>query len=242
MNCATPKPCGRVFFQLRVRKINTGVTSYLAFSVPRPSILRVLALALAFLLPSVGKFAQQRLRGSCRERKGQNHVSRSALCDLSKKKEALLNCVLCLFFYHCISFSLSSPSLRSAFLWSSYTNSPVRWCWQALPILATAGSLWKSIARYCWNNNHSNRSCKYLWDGNTGPLCQPKLISRRRSCSWRIIPPCFTVTAISSFIWNFYVFFHSAAISVSTSLGCMVWETADIDVTVLFSVQTLGAG
>lgn len=130
MNCATPKPCGRVFFQLRVRKINTGVTSYLAFSVPRPSILRVLALALAFLLPSVGKFAQQRLRGSCRERKGQNHVSRSALCDLSKTKEALLNCVLCLFFYHCISFSLSSlsfslssPSLRSAFLWSSYTNS-----------------------------------------------------------------------------------------------------------------------
>lgn len=123
MNCATPKPCGRVFFQLRVRKINTGVTSYLAFSVPRPSILRVLALALAFLLPSVGKFAQQRLRGSCRERKGQNHVSRSALCDLSKKKEALLNCVLCLFFYHYISFSLSSPSLRSAFLWSSYTNS-----------------------------------------------------------------------------------------------------------------------
>lgn len=130
MNCATPKPCGRVFFQLRVRKINTGVTSYLAFSVPRPSILRVLALALAFLLPSVGKFAQQRLRGSCRERKGQNHVSRSALCDLSKTKEALLNCVLCLFFYHCISFSLSSlsfslssPSLCSAFLWSSYTNS-----------------------------------------------------------------------------------------------------------------------
>lgn len=119
---------------------------------------------------------------------------------------------------------------------------PVRWCWQALPILATAGSLWKSIARYCWNNNHSNRSCKYLWDGNTGPLCQPKLISRRRSCSWRIIPPCFTVTAISSFIWNFYVFFHSAAISVSTSLGCMVWETADIDVTVLFSLQTVGAG
>lgn len=58
-----------------------------------------------------------------REGKGQNHVSRSALCDLSKKKEALLNCVLCLFFYHCISFSLSSPSLRSAFLWSSYTNS-----------------------------------------------------------------------------------------------------------------------
>lgn len=87
MNCTTPKPCGRFFFQLRVRKINTGVTSYLAFSVPRPSILRVLALALAFLLPSVGKFAQQRLRGSCRERKGQNHVSRSALCDLLERKK-----------------------------------------------------------------------------------------------------------------------------------------------------------
>lgn len=47
----------------------TGVTSHLAFSVPRPPVLRVLALALAFLLPSVGKFAQQRLRGGCREDK-----------------------------------------------------------------------------------------------------------------------------------------------------------------------------
>lgn len=68
---------------------------------------------------------------------------------------------------------------------------PDRKCWQALPIPAQAGSPWKSIAVYCWNNNHSNRSCKYLWDGNAGPLCQPKLISRRRSCFLTRYPSMF---------------------------------------------------
>lgn len=69
-------------------------SSYLAFSVPRPPVLRVLALALAFLLPSVGKFAQQRLRGSCRKRggereRGHNHIRRTASCDPSESQGAL---------------------------------------------------------------------------------------------------------------------------------------------------------
>lgn len=50
-------------------KVCTVPKSYLPFSVPRSPILRILALALTFLLSSVCKFAQQRLRGGCRERK-----------------------------------------------------------------------------------------------------------------------------------------------------------------------------
>lgn len=50
-------------------KVRTVPKSYLPFSVPWSPILRILALALTFLLPSVCKFAQQRLRGGCRERK-----------------------------------------------------------------------------------------------------------------------------------------------------------------------------
>lgn len=38
----------------------------LAFSVPRPSVLRVFALALSLLLPSISKFAQQWLSGGWR--------------------------------------------------------------------------------------------------------------------------------------------------------------------------------
>lgn len=88
---------------------------------------------------------------------------------------------------------------------------------------AQAGSPWKSIAGYCWNNNHSNRSCKYLWDGNVGPLCQPKFFfSRGRSCSWRVIPPCLTLTGIVCFNLNVMAFFHPTTISASVSLGCVV--------------------
>lgn len=59
--------------------------SYLAFSVPWSPILRVLALALAFLLSSICKFAQQRLRGSCTEReKEPNSVRKPTSCDPSE--------------------------------------------------------------------------------------------------------------------------------------------------------------
>lgn len=75
---------------VRDHGICTGVTPYLAISVPRPPVLRVLALALAFLLPSVGKFAQQRLRGCCREgERGQNHVRRTVSCDPSEGQKPI---------------------------------------------------------------------------------------------------------------------------------------------------------
>lgn len=191
--------------------------SYLAISVPRPPVLRVLALALAFLLTSIGKFAQQRLRGSCRERSRRQSLVRRIIggsCNPSEGQKP---------FWTRISPLL--PSYLSLSLPCSF-HPPMElldkfpdWrCWQALPTPAQAGSPWKSIAGYCWNNNHSNRSCKYLWDGNAGPLCQPKLISRRRSCSWRIISLCFTLTAIFFYL-KFYAFFHSATISTSVSLG-----------------------
>lgn len=117
-----------------------GVTSYLAFSVPRPPVLRILALALAFFLSSVSKFAQQRLRGSCREReRGQNHVRRTTSCDPLRKKEAFLNCVAFLFFYHRISVCPSSlPPLGPPM--ELLDKFPDRQCWQALPTPAQAGS------------------------------------------------------------------------------------------------------
>ena len=65
----------------------TGVTPYLAFSVPRPPVLRVLALALAFLLPSVCKFAQQRLRGSCREREREDTITLGGLHRVTPCKD-----------------------------------------------------------------------------------------------------------------------------------------------------------
>lgn len=123
-----------------------------------------------------------------------------------RRTEVLVNCVTFPLFYHRLCLSLLSPSLPLCPPMELLDKFPDQWCWQALPTPAQAGSPWKSIAGYCWNNNHSNRSCKYLWDGNAGPLCQPKLISRRRSCSWCVIPPCFTLTAILSFIWNFMPF------------------------------------
>lgn len=82
------------------------------------------------------------------------------------------------------------------------TKIPKSQCWQPVPTLALAGSSWKSIAGYCWNNNHSNRSCKYLWESNAALLWQPKLISRRHSCFWSLIPLCFTSKDIFSLICN----------------------------------------
>lgn len=83
---------------------------------------------------------------------------------------------------------------------NNWQKIPKTQCWQPVPTLALAGSLWKSIAGYCWNNNHSNRSCKYLWESKAALLWQPKLISRRHSCFWSFIPLCFTSKDIYSLI------------------------------------------
>lgn len=119
---------------------------------------------------------------------------------LNRNMHTLLNCVSFFpYFYHWMLLCAPTPLF-------CLDKFPVRQCWKVFPVLASAGSPWKSIAGYCWNNNHSNRSCKYLLEGNARRLCQPKLISRRRSWSWRIIPACFTRTAVSRIVWNFMYF------------------------------------
>lgn len=111
----------------------------------------------------------------------------------------------------CISFHLPlhlyiSPSLPSLPPWPpmelldripdtlTIDKIPKSQCWQALPTLVYAGSSWKSIAGYCWNNNHSNR----WW-----LLCQPNLISRR--CSQHVIPLFYFYSNLL-FIWNLIPF------------------------------------
>lgn len=150
--------------------------SYLPFSVPRPSVLRILALALTFLLPSVCKFAQQRLCGGCRERKmkvrdmleGQHLVTlQKGKCPVKPHRLLSTSATTFLSLAHSLPLPCHPMKLLDKF--------PGWQCWQALCVLAPAGSPWKSIAGYCWNNNHSNCACKYLLDGNARPLCQPKL-------------------------------------------------------------------
>lgn len=168
-----------------------------------------------FCPPSANLHSKGSVGAAEKERRGQNHVRRTVSYDPPTpsplwRTESLVNCVAFLFFYHLTSASPSSLSLTlppsSLPSYGALRQIPRPMMLAGPPTLAQAGSPWKSIAGYCWNNNHSNRSCKYLWDGNVGLLCQPKLVSKRRSCSWRIIPLCFTLTAIFSFIWNFMPF------------------------------------
>lgn len=87
----TPHSDGDIFWSILPRpsegvSLGNGRTSYLALSVPRSPILGVLALALAFLLSSVCKFTQQRLRRSCTEReRKQNDVWIPPSCDPSER-------------------------------------------------------------------------------------------------------------------------------------------------------------
>lgn len=92
-----------------------GITSYLAFSVPRSPILGVLALALAFLLSSVCKFTQQRLRRSCTEKergkKKDDWIPPS--CDPSGRLKSFSTTL------HFFSFTITSLSLLHLLLHSA---------------------------------------------------------------------------------------------------------------------------
>ena len=80
----------------RCASICPSLTSYLAFSVPRPPVLRILALALAFFLPSIGKFAQQRLRGGCKGKEMKVTTMSGGIHPMTQQKERS-PCELCLF-------------------------------------------------------------------------------------------------------------------------------------------------
>ena len=159
----------------------------------------------------------------------ENQVRRTSSCDPS---EGHVACIFFLPSFLCLSL-LPPSSLPS---YGAPRKFPDWRCWQALSTLAQAGSPWKSIAGYCWNNNHSNRSCKYLGDGKAAPLCQPKHFFKKAFLFMMSNPCSFHFNRHILLYLKCYAFSHSTTVSP----GSVVWAEGVVDIKMLLK-STPGA-
>lgn len=166
--------------------------------------------------------APRELQRDRKRREGEDKIRLDGLHPVTRQKD--MSPFACIFFYHrfCVSpFSLP-PLCPPLELQEKFPD----WrCWQALSTLAQAGSPWKSIAGYCWNNNHSNRSCKYLGDGKAAPLCQPKHFFKKAFLFMMSNPCSFHFNRHILLYLKCYAFFHSTTVSP----GSVVWAEGVID-------------